>query len=137
MYYYYYAVLYTIMSICIIKWRLFSQQKIMKVKDITHYSTTNKKYVFLCALNLLRISNATITTDPVPECAKSGIRMGAGLGALAGGTAGAALISHIGVGSMTLATCPTLALTTMAGAGTGIVGGPLVPIGIHRISTKT
>ena len=108
----------------------------MKVNVIKYCGTTNKKCVFLFALNLLRISNATITTDSVPECAKSGIRMGAGLGALAGGTAGAALISHIGIGSMTLATCPTLALTTMAGAGTGILGGPLVPIGINRVLTK-
>ena len=80
-------------------------------------------------LGLLQPSSGIIQTPNVAECAKPGIRMGAGLGAVAGGTAGAALLTHLGIGSITYATCPTLALTTMAGAGTGVLAGPLLPIG--------
>ena len=80
-------------------------------------------------LSSLQLSSGIIQTPNVAECAKPGIRMGAGLGAVAGGTAGAALLTHLGIGSITYATCPTLALTTMAGAGTGVLAGPLLPIG--------
>ena len=80
-------------------------------------------------LSSLQLSSGIIQTPNVAECAKPGIRMGAGLGAVAGGTAGAALLTRLGIGSITYATCPTLALTTMAGAGTGVLAGPLLPIG--------
>ena len=88
----------------------------------------SKKVVF-GFLIILCTASATITTPSVAECAKPGIRMGAGLGAVAGGTAGAALLTHLGIGSITYASCPTLALTTMAGAGTGVLAGPLLPVG--------
>ena len=100
------------------------------MKSECYYKITRKLYIFIIVLNLLHQSYGTITTPNVAECAKPGISMGAGLGAVAGGAAGAALMGHLGIGSMTFATCPTLALTTMAGTGTGILAGPLVaPIG--------
>ena len=54
------------------------------------------------------------------------------MGMLAGGGAGAALITQLGLGSMTLAklaTCPSLAMTTLAGGGAGLMGSPLLPLG--------
>ena len=85
--------------------------------------------IFIVLLNVSHPTDGTIATPGVAECAKPGIRVGAGVGAVAGGTAGAALLTHLGIGSMTFASCPTLALTTMAGTGTGILAGPLLPIG--------
>ena len=85
--------------------------------------------LLIILLNTLSKSSGTITSPSVAECAKPGIRMGAGLGAVAGGTAGAALLTHLGIGSITYASCPTLALTTIAGAGTGVLAGPLLPVG--------
>ena len=79
--------------------------------------------------SVLNQSYGIINTPTVADCAKPGIRMGAGLGAVAGGTAGAALLTHLGIGSITYASCPTLALTTLAGAGTGVLAGPLLPVG--------
>ena len=81
-------------------------------------------------LSLVNQSYGIINTPTVADCAKPGIRMGAGLGAVAGGTAGAALLTHLGIGSITYASCPALAMTTVAGTGTGILAGPLLPIGI-------
>ena len=88
-------------------------------------------YTIMVLLNLVNLSVGTIKTPDVEECAKPGIGMGAGLGAVAGGTAGAALLTHLGIGSITYASCPALALTTMAGTGTGVLAGPLIPIGMQ------
>ena len=86
--------------------------------------------------SVLSQSYGIINTPTVADCAKPGIRMGAGLGAVAGGTAGAALLTHLGIGSITYASCPALAMTTMAGTGTGILAGPLLPIGMITTSTS-
>ena len=83
-------------------------------------------FIISCVVNQ---SYGIINTPSVADCAKPGIRMGAGLGAVAGGTAGAALLTHLGIGSITYASCPALAMTTLAGTGTGILAGPLLPIG--------
>ena len=83
-------------------------------------------FIISCVINQ---SYGIINTPSVADCAKPGIRMGAGLGAVAGGTAGAALLTHLGIGSITYASCPALAMTTLAGTGTGILAGPLLPIG--------
>ena len=100
------------------------------------YLSISIKFLMIL-LNILSKSSGTITTPSIQECAKPGIRMGAGLGAVAGGTAGAALLTHLGIGSITYASCPTLALTTMAGAGTGVLAGPLLPVGKQSSCTKT
>ena len=78
---------------------------------------------------LVNLIEATLINNHIPECAKDGVHVGAGLGALAGGGAGAALISQLGLTSMSMATCPTMAMTTLAGTGAGLMGGPLLPIG--------
>ena len=84
---------------------------------------------FFIISSVINQSHGIINTPSVADCAKPGIRMGAGLGAVAGGTAGAALLTHLGIGSITYASCPALAMTTIAGTGTGILAGPLLPIG--------
>ena len=101
----------------------------MMFKEKCHHFGPRKVYMLMVLLDLFGLSISTIRSPEVAECAKPGIRMGAGLGAVAGGTAGAALLTHLGIGSITYASCPALALTTIAGTGTGVLAGPLLPIG--------
>ena len=101
----------------------------MTFEDDCYYNISRRLYICVIILNVLHRTHGTIATPSVAECAKPGIGMGAGLGAVAGGAAGATLLTHLGIGSMTFATCPTLALTTLAGTGTGLLAGPLLPLG--------
>ena len=100
--------------------------------SINFYLRTSSLFIISSLLNR---SYGIINTPSVADCAKPGIRMGAGLGAVAGGTAGAALLTHLGIGSITYASCPALAMTTIAGTGTGILAGPLLPIGNFFVAT--
>ena len=119
---------YNIFETCLIK-------MVNRFKEQCYISISMKLLIIL--LNILSKSSCTIPSPSVAECAKPGIRMGAGLGAVAGGTAGAALLTHLGIGSITYAACPTLALTTIAGAGTGVLAGPLLPVGKLYLSSNT
>ena len=48
----------------------------------------------------------------LPDCAVPGLQVGAGLGTVAGAVGGVAAAG----GAATLATCPTMAITTIAGS---------------------
>ena len=57
----------------------------------------------------------------VPSCAVAGLKVGAGLGSVAGAVGGVAAAG----GTATFATCPTLAITTLMGTG---MLGPAAPL---------
>lgn len=88
------------------------------------------RLVVTCLSVLLQSSSArAFIQDYVPECARSGVHYGAGLGAVAGGVTGAAAMTGTGLGGASLAMCPTLSTATLAGTGGAILGGPFMPIG--------
>ena len=62
---------------------------------------------------LLLIHPATSLLYDPPHCALPGLQVGAGLGTVAGAFGGVAAAG----GASTLATCPSLAITTLAGTG--------------------
>ena len=62
-------------------------------------------------LLLLTPSSLALIYAP-PHCALPGLQLGAGLGTVAGAVGGVAAAG----GASTLATCPTLAITTLAGS---------------------
>ena len=85
--------------------------------------------LILIIIALGDVSSAVKVADYVPECAQPGVQYGATLGAVTGGLSGAAALTGTGISGSTLAACPSLALTTIAGSGGALLGGPLVPIG--------
>jgi len=48
---------------------------------------------------------------------------------LAGGFSGAAVVTQTGLGGAALASCPGMAISTLAGSGGALLGGPMVPVG--------
>ena len=64
------------------------------------------------ALLFVLPSTCSLLYNP-PHCALPGLQVGAGLGTVAGAFGGVAAAG----GASTLATCPSLAITTLAGTG--------------------
>ena len=65
----------------------------------------------LLAFFVIKLSSSLLYSPP--HCALPGLQVGAGLGTVAGAVGGVAAAG----GASTLATCPGLAITTLAGTG--------------------
>ena len=67
--------------------------------------TMNERNFFLATLAFLYNQGCqaiTVLDDFVPECARSGVNFGAGVGALAGGVTGAAALSASSIGMISI-----------------------------------